>query len=265
MRSGPLFLPSGAEHLSAVLVLPDGEVRGLAVFPIRIAVFGLRGTFWGQAAALLAERGVASVRFECVGSGDSTGEAIVQSPAEVAGHTANVVEFLLEALRLDSFGVAGACYNGAAALAAARDPRCIAAVSINTPSFDPGRLGRLRRRVAGWRVVDAIRVRPALRRALPYDRLRVALRDNASSDVEASLARSTPGARILLIHDEFAETRNLAPPPGRVEIRRDIAFGAIRIDGVDLSSGEEEVLAVVVDWLAAALSGNEVPRSEALA
>jgi hypothetical protein len=129
-------------------------------------------------------------------------------------------------------------------------------------------LGVGRRAVAKWSIVGAVRTRPALRRVLLYDRVRSLLRDRPSPVVRSSLANSSPTARILLIHDPRHEMRNIASLPGRHETRRDIEFGVIRIDGAELSEGEEQVLDVAVDWLlttAANTSGTEPVAEQASA
>jgi hypothetical protein len=155
----------------------------------------------------------------------------------------------MDALGLQTFAVAGACFNATVALSVARDPRCVAAVSIDTPSSEFGTLGRARRTVAGWRVVDAVRTRPALRRALGYDAVRSLLRDPTNPQV-AELLASERSARVLLVHDRLRETRDLVGLPGTYDVRRDISFGTIRADSSELTEGEERVLDVVVEWLA---------------
>jgi hypothetical protein len=252
VRSYPVFIPSGADRLFGIVAVPDAPPRALAVFPLRTAPYGLRGTFWERAACLLAAEEIASVRFECQGSGDSTGEAILPRPADAAGQAVAVAEVVMDALGLDAFAVAGACFNGAVALAVAQDRRCVAAVSIDTPASHNGAAGRFRRRLARWHVVDVVRSRPALRRALGYDLVRSRLRDTTSPQIAQLLAAPGRTARVLLVHDELRETTDMAGLPGAFEVRRDIPFGAIPIDGSDLTEGDARVLDALVEWLAAA-------------
>jgi pimeloyl-ACP methyl ester carboxylesterase len=253
VKSYPVFVPSGADHLSGIVAVPDGAPHALVVFPLRAAPHGLRGSFWERAACLLAAEEIASVRFEYQGSGDSTGEWIPARPADAAEGAVTVAEVVMDALGLGTFAIAGSCFNGAVALAAAGNRRCIAAVSIDTPSSETGTAGRVRRRVAQFRIVDAVRTRPALRRAVGYDFVRSLVRDPTSRQVAQLLAAQDRTARVLLVHDERRETRDMAGLPGAYEVRRDISFGAIRIDGSELTRGEEQVLDAVVEWLSAAV------------
>lgn len=263
MSAYPLFVPHESEQLSAVLVAPE-SAASVAVFPLRVPALGMSGsTFWATAATRLASQGIASVRFESTGSGDSSGELIgpFDNIDVVTRQAITIAEFAMDILGIAQFSAAGACFNGAVALAAARDPRCTAAVSINTPPGSrPGVLGVGRRTVAKWALVDAVRTRPALRRVLLYDRVRSLLRDNPSPFIRDSLASSSRTARVLLIHDERHEMRNIANLPGQHQIRKDIPFGAIRIDGGELTEGEERVLDVAVDWLVAASAGDRRPE-----
>jgi pimeloyl-ACP methyl ester carboxylesterase len=142
LRSDALFIPHGKAHLSAVISAPTGRAHGVAIFPLRTPVLGMAGSvFWAQAAARLAAHSIASVRFEHAGSGDSTGTLAaggVAAIAEPVAETLTVAGFATDALGLDFFATAGFCYGGAVAIAAARDPRCTAVVSINTALAEPG-------------------------------------------------------------------------------------------------------------------------------
>jgi hypothetical protein len=248
-----IFIPHEEVQLSAVVVLPDGPPAGVAIFPLRTPQLGVAANvFWAEAAARLATRSVATVRFEYAGSGDSTGPLALglAAIADPVRETLAVADFAMAALGLKSFMTAGSCYNAAVALQAANAPHCTACVSIDPPSLDPGGPGRIRRAGASWRVVDAIRVRPGLRRVLLYDTVRRLLRDGMGSDVQSALERSSGHARVLLIDDSDLETRGIADEPGAYEVVRDISFGLLRVDAVELDEGEERVLELLVDWLA---------------
>ncbi|HEX4520172.1 MAG TPA: hypothetical protein VH063_11390 [Gaiellaceae bacterium] len=252
MRHVPLFVPHDGEHLSAIAVLPDGLIAGVAIFPMRTPQVGVAANvFWARAATELAARSVASIRFEPRGSGDSTG-TLRPALAEIADpirETLTVAAFAMEALDLPSFMTAGSCYNAAIALEAARDPRCEACVAVDPPSADPGSLGRLRRIGAEWPLVDAVRTRPALRRVLLYDTVRRLLRDGMGAEVHEALESSAEHARVLLIEDKQLETRGMAEDPAGYAVVDDLTFTMIRVDAVELDEAEERVLGLVVEWL----------------
>lgn len=254
MRSLPVFVPYGEDHLAAVVTLPDGPPRSVAIFPLRTLWSGTGRVFWAQAARELAARAVASVRFEHSGHGDSTGspEGGLTSIVEPARETLAVARFAMDALGLASFAVASTCFEGDVVLEAATDPCCSAAVAVNTRSTDPGALGRLRRIGAGWRLVHAVRSRPALRRALAYDRVTHLLRDRIGADVTAMLERSSCHTRVLLIDDATLDRRVPADRGEPYRTRRDIAFGMLRPDAFELNPGEREVLEALVEWIAGA-------------
>jgi hypothetical protein len=265
MRSLPVFVPYGGEYLAAVVTLPDGPPRSVAIFPLRALWSGAGRVFWAQAARELSARAVASVRFEHRGHGDSTGspENDLTRTGEPARETIAVARFAMDALDLASFAVAGTCVEGGVVLESATDPCCVAAVAVNTRSTDPGALGRLRRAGAGWRLVHAVRRRPALRRALAYDRLTHLLRDRIGAGVGATLERSSGHSRVLLIDDATLDRR---PPIGggeRYRMRRDIAFEMLRPDAFELNAGEREVLEALVEWIAPARDRSSDPRGVA--
>jgi hypothetical protein len=252
MRSDAVFIPHEGDHLSAVIGLPEGRALGVAIFPLRTPQLGVAGNvFWALAAERLAARSVASVRFDHAGSGDSTGTLAsgLGSIAEPVRETLTVARFAMAVLELDGFATAGSCYGGAVVLEAARDSRCRAAVSINTAWVEPGTPARIRRASAQSRLIDAVRSRARLRRLVQYDRVRRWLRDGVSPEMRAALEDSARHARLLLIDDEGLDTRGIGEAYGHYEVRRDIAFGMIRVDAVELDAGEQRVLDALVDWI----------------
>jgi hypothetical protein len=256
VRSLPVFVPYGNDHLAAVVALPDGPPRSVAIFPLQALWSGTGRVFWAQAARELSACGVASVRFEHSGHGDSTGspEGGLASIVEPARETVAVARFAMDVLGLGSFAVASTCFEGGVVLEAATDPRCIAAVAVNTRTTDPGARGRLRRVGAGWRLVEMVRRRPALRRALAYDRITHLLRDRIGADVSEKLERSSCHARVLLIDDAALDRRVPADMGEPYCTRRDIPFGMLRPEAFELNSGEQQVLEALVQWIADSLS-----------
>ncbi len=124
VSSHPIFVPHGENQLSAVLTVPEGPALGVAILPLRTPQLGIAGNvFWALAAARLADRSVASVRFEHAGSGDSTGRLAggVTAIDEPVRETIAVAELAMDAVGLPTFMTAGSCLGGAIALQAAKD------------------------------------------------------------------------------------------------------------------------------------------------
>jgi hypothetical protein len=107
---------------------------------------------------------------------------------------------------------------------------------------------------AGWGLVEMVRRRPALRRALAYDRITHLLRDRIGADVTETLERSSHHARVLLIDDAALDRRVTAEMGEPYRTRRDIAFGMLRPEAYELNAGEQQVLEALVEWIADGLS-----------
>lgn len=158
VREFPLFVPFGRDRLAAVLSLPAGRPRGLVAF-----VQGAGGAprnhryrWWTQVARRLAERGIASVRMEYHGIGDSTGVT------EFGDHVAPLDEVLavtstaMAATGIERLGVVATCRGNGTALrlAAALDRRasvaCILPKGLHaiTRPRRSGSIGSAARRLA---------------------------------------------------------------------------------------------------------------------
>jgi hypothetical protein len=92
-----------------------------------------------------------------------------------------------------------------------------------------------------------------------YDRIRRWLRDGISARGRAALESFACHARVLLIEDQQLDTRGIARPSGRYQVRRDISFEVIRVDAVELDQGEQRVLEALVDWIVASSSDEQSP------
>jgi hypothetical protein len=122
MTEHPVFIPYGDEHMSAVLTVPEaGEPRGLVLLMPGGggAPRSHRWAMWTRAARELAERGIASVRMDWNGVGDSTGRtwfSFHELPVEQAVHAAR---FAMDAIGVRVLGAAGNCGGARTALKAA--------------------------------------------------------------------------------------------------------------------------------------------------
>ena len=74
-REYPVWIPVDDHHIAAIVALPEGDPRGVVLFTTggAGAPRSQRFRLWTRAARELADRGIASVRMEYEGVGDSTG------------------------------------------------------------------------------------------------------------------------------------------------------------------------------------------------
>jgi pimeloyl-ACP methyl ester carboxylesterase len=133
-RDVPLFVPYGDEHVAAVLTLPDGDPRGLVLL---LQLFGVgrshKNGLWTRTSRSLARRGLASVRIDYLGLGDSTGGVlpVVGWDNLAVGECLAVTEVAADLIGVESIAVAGNCYGARTALAfAARLWTCVAVAVV---------------------------------------------------------------------------------------------------------------------------------------
>ena len=122
MREHGVFVPAGDRVLGAVVALPDQEARGVVALTtggggaLRSHHFAL----WTRVARGLSERGIASIRMEHAGVGDSTGVARMDFKELPVEDVKVVARFGLEAAGSQRLGLCGNCGGARAALQAAR-------------------------------------------------------------------------------------------------------------------------------------------------
>jgi predicted alpha/beta-hydrolase family hydrolase len=160
VKEFPVFVPFGDERLAAILAIPDGEPAGLVLLMTGIgAPRSHRFSIWTRAARELAGRGVASIRFDYLGIGDSSGIVrqwrMAQPPSDQAEA---VARFAMRATGADRFVAVGNCLGSRVALQVAGSmPECSGAMCIRAPILEPGRSGTLRRRVSQWKLFKPVR------------------------------------------------------------------------------------------------------------
>ena len=115
----------------------------------------------------LAERGLAHVRLDYAGVGDSPG--LVQTWAlsdvgAVSRQAHAVLGVMTEALGVRRFVAVGTCYGSRPALSFASDPDCRGVVCLAAPLLDHGGLARVSRSVGERTVFSYVRSHAALRR-----------------------------------------------------------------------------------------------------
>jgi pimeloyl-ACP methyl ester carboxylesterase len=111
VREFPVFVPFGEEHLAAVVAVPEGPPRGLVMLMPGGggAPRSHRFAMWTKAARGLAERGIASIRLDWRGVGDSTGRARFGFRMLPTEGTMAMGRFGLRAVGTDVLGMAGNC------------------------------------------------------------------------------------------------------------------------------------------------------------
>ena len=130
-REFPVFVPFGREHLAAVVTVPEAAPRGLTLLmtgagPNR----GHRFRAWTRAAERLADRGIASVRFDYGSTGESTGGVTAWRASDLPVDEAlAVTRFAMRATGIQRVAVAGSCLGAWTALElAAEMPECLGLV-----------------------------------------------------------------------------------------------------------------------------------------
>ncbi|MGH2652930.1 MAG: alpha/beta fold hydrolase [Actinomycetota bacterium] len=177
----PVYVPLGEERLSAVVCVPADSPRDLGVLLVAGGNMGRThaNRMWVQIARLLAARGVASIRFDYHGMGDSSSLESMHFDIEkpLVGDVRAVADFLQRATGVRHLASVATCYGARTAIAvAAERPDVIHVTALPFPLFRGTRLGtrsRVRERVNRFRLGGALLERPAvlrLRRRLAGNR-----------------------------------------------------------------------------------------------
>lgn len=156
--------------LSGVMTLPDGAAADRKVPAVLLCqgLSGVKHLVLPEIARGLADKGLASLRFDYAGFGDSGGERGWIDPRARIDDALHAFAWLAahEAVDRDRLGVYGHSYGGAVAIGlAARERRARAVVSVSGPGSGEALLSGAR---AGWDWV-------ALKARLDEERTRVAL------------------------------------------------------------------------------------------
>ena len=126
MKVHPLFVPVEGEHVAATISLPETSARDLAVL---LQGFGVtrshRNRLWTRMSMALAERGIASVRLDYPGMGESTGPRPAGMDNPPIQAVAAVTRLALDVAGVESYSVVGNCLGAQSALLIAeRIPGC---------------------------------------------------------------------------------------------------------------------------------------------
>jgi pimeloyl-ACP methyl ester carboxylesterase len=121
----PIFVPYEGAHLAAVLTLPDSHPRGVVLM-----VRGLPGRITARIAWALADAGIASLRLDAPGRGDSTGTFRSGREASAVPWVAAAMETVTRATGVDRVAMVGYCQAAATAVEAAAELPSVSTVLI---------------------------------------------------------------------------------------------------------------------------------------
>ena len=149
----PVFVPAGDERLCGVVCAPDGELQDLAVVLLTGGNYtrSHRNRMWVRAARELADRGLASIRVDYHGIGDSTGHVVIALEHPVDDDVMAAADLLRQATGVGRIAFVATCFGGRSAMAAAARRDDVASVTtfplpIMEPADEPTK-APLRRRI----------------------------------------------------------------------------------------------------------------------
>jgi pimeloyl-ACP methyl ester carboxylesterase len=250
VREHPLFVPYRSSHLAAVLTFPVRDPRGLVLLLTGLAATRSHrfGMWTGAARRLAKERGLASLRLDYAGTGDSTRYA-ARWTEDSRAQVDVAVDLGLRATGASAFAAVGNCLGGrhALELAAAR-PGCVGAVCIRPELAPMDDLVALARRSGTRRLLGLGRGDAAGRSAV----------DPRMADLLAAAA----GKRILFLYGEVGGRDVDAARPtldalvrrvptttgGRLEIR---VVPGVSLVGFRTLEAQRATVDAVVGWMGA--------------
>lgn len=169
MKEYPIFVPYEGEHLAAVLAVPDRRARGLVALMCGVgAPRSHRFQMWTRTARHLADLGMASVRLDYLGIGDSTGSVRKWGPElepQLLDQAMNAVRVAMEATGVDKVAFVGNCLGGRfSLLMASKMSETAGAVCILPMVATQGRVKSRLSKAKRSRLARFVRNNPLLRR-----------------------------------------------------------------------------------------------------
>ena len=201
MNEYPIFVPFEREHVAAVITTPDDEPRGL----VQLLQGGggqsrsHRNRGWIRAARGLAENGIASVRMDYPGLGDSTGDRAFEVGSPPTEAALAVAKVTLDIVGVAPFAAVANCIGIPTALGVGTQiPSCMGVVCIVPSALRPlMEVSRADRRSTARRAIG--QRMPTVRQIVREVR-RGASRRSAPSRLRQELATLLRSARILILH-----------------------------------------------------------------
>jgi pimeloyl-ACP methyl ester carboxylesterase len=275
MKEYPMFVPFEEERLAAVLTSPSAP-RGLVML---LQGGGgqsrsHRNRSWIRTARGLAERGIASVRMDYPGLGDSTGEPRFEVESPPVEAATAVTRVALDALGVRTFAAVGNCIGIPTALEmAVQIGSCETVVLIVPFALHPMmQQGRTVRRAQATRQVVGRRI-PALRRAVRRARRTAIGRSAPASALRPEMAEILRSGSIQIQHggskDSWRQLRTQADRL-RSEVGSDAAerlvLEALPTEGSGFRELQiqDAMIASTIDWLDRAMPDAQGVAMQAL-
>jgi len=272
MREFPVFVPFESEYVSATIAVPDEAPRGLVLLLTGTgAPRSHRFQLWTRVARALGERGLASVRLDYLGIGDSTGstrEVALQGTTHIRTAQA-IARFSLEVLGCDRMAVAGNCSGATTALSVAADmPECTGAVCILTRVLNPSPVNRIVINARRSKVAAFVRSNPLLDRLAEPFRGR---KGKPSSGVAEPFGRALSRSRLLFLYSEVdTDAYNekamaylkqmLAELPEKDRARFDLRILPVGpLSGFESLEVQRSVIETTVAWLDGCFGDRSLP------
>jgi dienelactone hydrolase len=265
VREFPIFVPFGQNHLAAILAVPDDEPAGLVLLTTGTgAPRSHRFQLWTSVARRLADRGIASVRMDYLGVGDSSGRVQERRMGELdlrIDEAEAVTRFAQEAVGAERMAAVGNCSGGLVALGVAvRVPGFVGTTCILPRVLQPTKVNQVVIGLRGSKMASLARSSNLLRPIVHSLRGR---KGKPRSVVQERMASALSRGRLLFVYSEldtdaFNEQskmqieRILARLPeehrARFELR---VLPRGPLSGFESLEVQSDVIDVAVDWTAA--------------
>jgi pimeloyl-ACP methyl ester carboxylesterase len=205
MRQFPLWVSTDSGPVASVVTVPDEDPRGVV---LTLAGAGRHIAIGSTMSALVSEQvagyGLASVRFDYSGVGDSPGavrEWRLSDVESATGQTLELMKTVSELVGVSQFAVVGTCYGSRVALNLVEHPACLGAVCLAPPVLEHGRVVNLGRSAGHGRRFSFVRGNPMFRKAV-YEPLRAVLKETKlAPDVRRALG-ALDHAELVFLYGE---------------------------------------------------------------
>jgi dienelactone hydrolase len=202
----PYWVPHGDASIAAVLTVPPDPSRLVALLQVGGGVPRThRNRAWVYAARQLGDRGVATLRMDYPGTGDSTGEATLSLERPPADAVIAVIEHAQRVTGIERVGVAGQCLGVRTAIEAASAIAACDRLALVMPvTLRPALRGSEGPRMVAVRKATAGRLRRLKRRARQrWDRLDV----RRGAALDPAIGALASRADVLLLHGGTGTSR----------------------------------------------------------
>jgi pimeloyl-ACP methyl ester carboxylesterase len=269
VKEFPFFVPYEDQFLAGTLTVPDRDPEALVLL---LAGTGAprshRFQLWTRTARGLAEHGLASVRLDYRGIGDSSGRVLQPVLGDQRTEQAiTAARFCMQACSVERVAVIGNCSGGVVGLGVtAQMPEVETAILILPRLVQMSTVGRKALDARKSRLGAIVRRHRLLRR-VAHTTMKTG-RDVASPPVAASFEPALDHARLLFVYSEHdrdpyvgKSRRLLQQMIAKLPSERRSRVDSMLIDEGPLSGFEsravqERVIAEVVQWTADGLGVN---------